>query len=95
MSDRDTVTLEDLRGLLRAENIKPEDIFSEDALKPLRDAARAEGYSEGMFRQGILEAQKKGEWLGTPKPEDKQDADKAGEAEKYIDPAQNPLIKTD
>ena len=82
------VTLDEIRDLILTAKLKPEDLFDPDELKPLRDAAKAEGYAEGQFRAAWLEDAEK-------KEAEKKKA-LEGPDNKYLDPAQNPWIpKTD
>ena len=89
----DTITLDQLKRMITAESLKPETLFSDEQLKELRDAARAEGYAEAR-------AVSLGEKLGPALKEavlasretDEGKGDDTLPAE--LDPARNPFIKT-
>jgi hypothetical protein len=85
MSETKTVTADEIRELIKKENIRPEDWFTPEQLKPLLDKARAEGYAQGSFQAAWRES-------GGLKPEGKEQASKE---KNYLDPEDNPLIKTD
>ena len=90
MSNDIVVTKEQVRDLIKLEKLKPEDLFDDEGLKPIRDAARSEGYAEGSFSAGWEMNKKQKAEL-----EEKKQAEEKGEGpDKYLDPARNPMIRT-
>ncbi len=81
------ITLDQIRDLVKLEKIKPEQIFDEEGLKEIRDKAKAEGYAEGSFKQAWDENREK--------IKEAAEKDKSNQEDRYIDPGQNPMIKTD
>lgn len=87
----DVVTMDQLRDLVKAEKIKPEELFDAEGLRDATAAARADGYAEGLF-----EARKRdGTGCIGPLDEPKKDEPEADPETKYINPASNPFIKTE
>ena len=85
MSNGDVVTMEQIKALILFEKLRPEQLFSDAALKDLRDTARAEGYAEGMFAAVVQKDQ------AVPEPKKQAEDDKG--LDPHLDPAKNPLIK--
>jgi len=83
MGNGDVVTMEQIKDLILCEKLRPDQLFDEAALKPVRDEARAEGYAEGMF---AAVAQKDQAVLKKEVEDDKG-------LDPHLDPAKNPLIK--
>jgi len=83
MSNGDVVTMEQIKALILSEKLRPEQLFSDAALKTLRDEARAEGYSEGV----MVAVARKDQAVPEPK---KQVEDVVPD---NLDPAKNPMIK--
>lgn len=84
MTETKTVTADEIRELIKRENIRPEYLFTEEQLKPLLDKARAEGYAQGSFQAAWKES-------GGMKPEEKPES----KEKNYLDPEDNPFIPKD
>jgi hypothetical protein len=82
------VTLDQLRNLVKADKIRPEEIFDAETLEEVRKQARAEGYAEArvkaMFEEKPLTAE-------DVKP--KAEGEDKSEVPAELDPSRNPLIK--
>lgn len=77
------ISKEMIKQLIKDEKIRPEDLFDCDQLKDIRDAARAEGYSEGLWKAG---------WEKNTEKEEAEKKKTPEGPEKYLDPATNPWI---
>ena len=84
----DIVSVDDIRDMIKREHIRPDQLFSEEALKELTAAAEAKGYAAAVTR---MTAEKRP--AEAPKTETESAAEQTPE-DKYIDPAQNDFIKT-
>ena len=79
--DDNLVTREQIRDLIKRENLQVRDLFDEESLKSLLAEAEAKGYASGVFSK---------QWEENKRGEKKKD-----DRDPYLTPGLNPLIKVD